>query len=53
MRSSPVYGLGVGKACVGAAKLEGMLAATQGPDLSENFSKTFFQRQHSCTAWSW
>jgi hypothetical protein len=53
MRSSPVYGLGVTKACVGAVKLGGMLAATQGPDLPKNFSKTFFQRQHSCTAWSW
>jgi hypothetical protein len=53
MRSSPVYGLGVTKACVGAAKLEGILATTQGPDLPKNFSKTFFQRQHACTVWSW
>ena len=53
MRSSPVYGLGVAKAYVGAAKLEGIPATTQGPDLPKNFSKTFFQRQHACTAWSW
>lgn len=53
MMSSPVYGLGVVKSCVGAAKLEGILATTQGPDLPKNFSKTFFQRQHACTAWSW
>jgi hypothetical protein len=33
MRSSPVYGLGVAKACVGAVKLEGLLASTQGPEI--------------------
>jgi hypothetical protein len=53
MRSSPIYGLGVTKAVVGAATLSGQLDKIRGTTIPAGFGKKVMDSQNIRTSWLW